>query len=143
MPDIHTSVIPALRLRGCLNAGMPLEIASTPGQRRRAAGERVEDQEQAHRSRGLDVERRRIGNRAERPEHVPNSATPTVTNIIATKKYVGIANTTPDSFTPRRLTIMTNATKTSAMATRCSNNAGNADVICATPEDTETATVRM
>ena len=30
MPDIQSSVIPALRLRGSLKAGMPFEIASTP-----------------------------------------------------------------------------------------------------------------
>ena len=30
MIDIQISVVPALRLRGCLKAGMPLEIASTP-----------------------------------------------------------------------------------------------------------------
>ena len=30
MPAIHIRVMPALRLRGSLKAGMPFEIASTP-----------------------------------------------------------------------------------------------------------------
>jgi hypothetical protein len=56
---------------------------------------------------------------------------------------VGAANTAPDSFTPRRLIIVTSTTNSTASATRCANSTGNADVICATPDDTETATVRM
>jgi hypothetical protein len=39
--------------------------------------------------------------------------------------------------------IITSATHTRAIATRCGKSPGNADVICATPDDTDTATVRM
>ena len=63
IPDIHRSVIPALRLRGSLNAGMPFEIASTPVSA-------VVPLENAWRIRKrliardrLDVERRRVGHR--------------------------------------------------------------------------------
>ena len=61
MPDIHMRVIPALWLRGFLKAGMPFEIASTPVTRRRAARERVEQEEEAERARRLDLERGRVG----------------------------------------------------------------------------------
>ena len=63
MPDIHSRVMPALRLRGSLKAGMPFEIASTPVSA-------VVPLEKAWSSRNRpnargrhDLERRRIGER--------------------------------------------------------------------------------
>ena len=68
---------------------------------------------------------------------------PTVSTIIATKKKVGAAKTAPDSFTPRRFTNITKATRKTASATLCSWTTGNAEATWATPEEMETATVRM
>jgi len=53
------------------------------------------------------------------------------------------AKVAPDSRTPRRLIIMTNSTSPTAMKTRYEYSTGNAETICATPDDTDTATVRM
>jgi hypothetical protein len=66
-----------------------------------------------------------------------------VRNIIPTKKYVGTANTAPDSLTPRRFTIMIKITNVTANPTRCPRSHGKAEAIWATPEETDTATVRM
>ena len=66
-----------------------------------------------------------------------------VSVIIPIKKYVGTAKTRPDSFTPRRLTMVMNAIIASAISTRQGSNPGNAEVIWATPEATLTETVRM
>ena len=49
----------------------------------------------------------------------------------------------PDSFTPRRLITMMANTSVIERATRCANSAGYADASCATPDETDTETVRM
>ena len=54
-----------------------------------------------------------------------------------------MAKIVPDSFTPRRLISITNITSATAIQTRSGYSAGNAEVICATPEEIETATVKM
>src|SRR5262245_28083063 len=75
---------------------------------------------------------------AQRPTPVP-----TITNIAATKAYVGRAKSTPDSRTPRRLTIVMIAMKARERVTSCPASDGAADVRASTPAATETATVRM
>ena len=64
-------------------------------------------------------------------------------NITMTKKYVGIAKAVPDSFTPRKLINMIRKTAATASQTRYGSRYGKADMICATPEEMETATVKM
>ena len=49
----------------------------------------------------------------------------------------------PDSFTPRRLISMTKKISATEISTRYGSSAGNADVIWATPDEIDTATVRM
>ena len=68
---------------------------------------------------------------------------PTVAYITTMKKKVGTATTVPDSRTPRRLMTITAITSTIAIHARCGKSAGNAETSCATPDDIETATVRM
>ena len=143
--DIHTSVMPALRLRGALKAVMPLEMASTPV------------------SAAVPLEKAcRIRNRPTWPTAwVPawmagGSGTaprlpkikrarpsPTVTNIIRIKKYVGMEKAMPDSLTPRRLISMIRPINPTAIATRQGSRMGKADTSWATPDEMDTDTVRM
>ena len=62
---------------------------------------------------------------------------------VATKQYVGMAKAVPDSRTPRRFSRAMTATTITAMRARCPSRAGKAEARLATPEDTETATVRV
>ena len=143
MPDIQSSVIPALRLRGSLNAGMPFEIASTPVRA-------VVPLEKACSTRKSPIARvgsTSSGGGSGRAWSVPRRwrtrAVPTVSAIIATKKNVGTAKTKPDSFTPRRFMNITKTTRRTARPTLCSWTTGKAEATCATPDEIETATVRM
>ena len=54
-----------------------------------------------------------------------------------------MAKARPDSFTPRRLMSMMMITMPTAIGTRQGSNAGKAEAICATPDETDTETVRM
>ena len=72
IPDIQSSVIPALRLRGSLNAGMPFEIASTPVSAVVPLENAWRIEEEADRPDRLDVERRRVGHRVQCAEQVPD-----------------------------------------------------------------------
>ncbi len=86
MPAIHSKVIPALRLRGCLKAGMPLEIASTPV----TAVVPLEKAWSSRNSPNARVGTISSGGGSASGCSVPvkwrNRATPTVRYIIATKK---------------------------------------------------------
>jgi hypothetical protein len=68
---------------------------------------------------------------------------PTAISIrrLTTKKYVGSAKIRPDSRMPRRLASVMSTTNPSAISTRLRCQAGNADVIAATPAAMLTATV--
>ena len=55
--------------------------------------------------------------------------------------YVGIANTVPDSRTPRRFASVISRTNPSESSTLYGDSAGSAEVIANTPATTETATV--
>jgi hypothetical protein len=57
--------------------------------------------------------------------------------------YVGIANSTPDSRTPRRFMSVMNAMTTRAIATREPYSPGANETMAATPAATLTDTVRM
>jgi len=52
-------------------------------------------------------------------------------------------NTDPLSFTPRRLMRVTKAMMPTAMGTRQGERSGKADTIWATPDEMDTATVRI
>ena len=56
---------------------------------------------------------------------------------------MGIANTVPDSRTPRRFISAITATTITAMSVTCASSAGNAEARLATPADTDTATVSV
>ncbi len=55
--------------------------------------------------------------------------------------YVGIANTVPDSLTPRRFTNVRTAIIPTDTPTACGASSGTAETMFATPAATETATV--
>ncbi len=63
--------------------------------------------------------------------------------MLRMKKYVGIAKTRPDSFTPRKLPYAITATKKTAIGTSNRTSDGTADARAAVPAATDTATVRM
>ena len=67
--------------------------------------------------------------------------TPTARSIEPMNRYVGIANTRPDSRTPRRLTSVIRTTAPSERAVSYACREVTADVIASTPLETETATV--
>jgi hypothetical protein len=58
-------------------------------------------------------------------------------------RYVGAANALPDSRTPRRFMSVSITTRATLSSTVHGTSAGKADVKLATPEVTDTATVRM
>ncbi len=57
--------------------------------------------------------------------------------------YVGKANEIPDSFTPRRFTSVRSTTRPTLNSTTHGASPGKAETRLATPEVTDTATVRM
>src|SRR6476659_4414499 len=59
------------------------------------------------------------------------------------KRYVGTAKMLPASRTPRRLAIVMSPSAETPIRTRTSPRAGNADTICSTADDVETAAVRL
>ena len=130
MPDIHSSVMPALRLRGSLKAGMPFEIASTPV------------------SAVVPLENACSSRNSVTPPTCAAScsgggSTTAPSEPMNCRKKVGTATTRPDSRTPRRLITITRPTSATAIPTRYGSSPGNAETSCATPEDIDTATVRM
>ena len=54
-----------------------------------------------------------------------------------------MAKIEPDSFTPRKFINMMKTTRTTEIGTRYRKRKGKAEVTWATPEDIETATVRV
>lgn len=59
-----------------------------------------------------------------------------------TKTYVGIANSVPDSRTPRRFISVSSTITATAQSTLCSTTKGTAEPRFSMPEAMETATVR-
>src|SRR3990172_12656381 len=141
--DIQINVIPALRLRGSLKAGIPLEIASTPVNAVVPFEKACSSKNGvAKATEGCTMNSGGLVTRPRLPMAARTRPAPTVRNIIARKKYVGTANARPDSRTPLKFTTITVRTSATARGTRYGNNSGKADVSWATPEDMETATVR-
>ena len=64
-------------------------------------------------------------------------------SITRIKAYVGKLNAMPDSRTPRRLTTVSTTIDTTQSSTVCCSSDGYAEVIAATPDEMDTATVRM
>ena len=56
---------------------------------------------------------------------------------------MGTAKVRPDSFTPRRLASVIRRMSRRQIGTVLDRSSGKADVMAATPADTDTATVRM
>ena len=54
-----------------------------------------------------------------------------------------MAKALPDSLTPRKLMSVTRSTMPRAISTRQFKSVGNAETICATPDEIETATVSV
>ena len=75
------------------------------------------------------------------PLNARSTAQPSIANTMAMNPYVGIANTVPDSLTPRRFTMPSTATMPMHSGTAYGPSTGNADTMFATPAATETATV--
>ena len=57
------------------------------------------------------------------------------------KMYVGIANSAPDSRTPRRFSAVRSTTSPTASGTSCPSRNGRADFAFCTPDEIDTATV--
>ena len=76
---------------------------------------------------------------------IAESTSPTITisAIAAMNMYVGAANNAPAAFTPRRFPNTRTAITTSPSGTVAEVTEGMAEVMAATPEATDTATVRM
>ena len=62
--------------------------------------------------------------------------------MLPTNRYVGAANSLPDSRMPRRFAMATMATAATHRMTRYRNSHGTAEVTAAIPAATLTATVR-
>ena len=150
MTPIHTSVAAAFLDSGFRNAGTPLEMASMPrratapdenarirseqrdaGEERPRSGQLVErllvDRAAASRSPEYDRTRPDAEQRAEGERRTRRS---------------GPAKIRPDSFTPRRLAAVSSDDEAEAeRAPGRSRSSGTAEVMAATPADTDTATV--
>jgi hypothetical protein len=138
-------VVAALRLFGGLNAGTPLEIASTPVSAAHPE-ENVRSSRKANarpvNSRSAAIVRAALGAVRSSPSTKmrtsPVSSMPTMT---IRKPYVGMANAVPDSRSPRRFIAVSTATAVTATPTLCSATYGSTAPRLATPEETDTATV--
>ena len=141
-PAISKSVRDAFCDCGCRNAVTPFEIDSTPvsaAEPEANAFSRT-NSPSAPAPVGSGCGTVAVG-------HVPSVHLPTPTASIAymtaRKAYVGNANISPDSRTPRRFPRVRTRMQPSESSTRCEPSEGAADVIAKTPAATETATVRM
>src|SRR3989304_5030948 len=111
---IHAGVMAAFRDSGGLNAGIPLEIASTPVRA-------VQPEENARRTRNhvnaVVAAGGGVGSGRRSPLSQRRMPVATRTPNVTMKRYVGSAKTRPDSLTPRRLAKAMAAMKTTPRAT--------------------------
>ncbi len=143
-----SSVVAAFLLFGGLNAGTPLEIASTPVSA-------AQPEEKVRNSRKMNAKlvrwlfsaemtRPALGARSSWPRtkmrNRPVRIIPTMTTMNA---YVGMANAVPDSRSPRRLTAVSRTTAPTAKMILFSATNGTTEPRLFTPAETDTATVRM
>ena len=140
MAPISSSVVAAFFDCGRRNAGTPSAIASTPV---RAV---APDENALRTSSALIPEKASssrpavaaVGHPSVAQSQIPRrSVMPTTT----TKPYVGIANSRPASFAPRRFASVTNTMNATAMGVLKGASAGTADVTAIEPAVTLTATV--
>ncbi len=141
-----SSVVAALRLFGALNAGTPLEIASTP-----VSAAQPEEKLRSSRNamaqpvvscHSAAITRSALGARRSSPSTtIRTSPVRIMPMTTIMKPYVGMANAMPESCRPRRLTAVSRATATTAMSTLWSATKGTTEPRFATPEETDTATV--
>ena len=139
------SVVRAFFHSGCLNAGTPLEIASTPVTAAPPDANAFRMIQTA--SRPVTGGTFGIGNCDACDGRVPPTIfampTPIMRIIIKMKKYVGTAKSFPDSRTPRRFPIVIRTMKATEMRIRYGNNDCCNDVSACVPAATDTETVRM
>ena len=127
-----SSVVAALRLFGGLNAGTPLEMASTP-----VSAAQPEENVRSSRNANAKLVRSCCSASITRPalgavrswpstkiRTRPVSSMPMMTIM---KPYVGIANAVPDSRSPRRFIAVSTATAITATPTLCSATNGTTD----------------
>ncbi|CAM5740598.1 hypothetical protein SMICM17S_11442 [Streptomyces microflavus] len=144
---IMASVVAAFLLFGLRKAGTPLLIASTPV---RAA----QPEEKARRRRkssakpaspwcsGL-ISSSEVGACIASPRTSPRNAPhSSMRKTPATKRYVGAANSFPDSLTPRRFIRVSRTIAPTAQRVLCSMTKGIAEPRFSTPAEIDTATVR-
>ncbi|CAM5655644.1 hypothetical protein SCYAM73S_01770 [Streptomyces cyaneofuscatus] len=144
---IIASVVAAFLDFGLRKAGTPLLIASTPV---RAA----QPEEKARRRRktsakpampwcsGL-ISNSEVGACIVSPRTRPRNAPQrSMRKTPATKRYVGTANSFPDSLTPRRFITVSSTMAPTAQSVLCSMTKGIAQSRFSTPAEIDTATVR-
>ena len=140
MPPITASVVAAFLACGRRNAGTPSAMASTPVSA-------VAPDENALAIRNSESVCSTSSGRSavSATGHPPRHSMKPVTSVIAimsTNPYVGIANSEPASFTPRRFAKVTRITRPIAIGTRIGTSASGAtDAIAVVPAVMLTATV--
>ena len=83
-----------------------------------------------------------VGHRAQCAGEVTVETQANRKRVIPKKKYVGSEKADSDSFTPRKLINVITKMMPNEIQTRYGSRSGNADVICATPDEMDTATVK-
>ncbi len=144
---IAARVVAAFLLLGLRKAGTPLLIASTPVSA-------AQPEEKARSSRKTRAKPARpwcsglivyseVGACMVSPRTSPRKAPQMIMmNTPATKRYVGMAKSLPDSLTPRRFISVSSTMAATAQAVLCSTTKGMAEPRFSTPEAMDTATVR-
>src|SRR3954451_21066348 len=144
MPPSNASVVAAFLLLGFWKAGTPLLIASTP-----VSAVQPDANARSNKNASASPTKCSVGFTPQcalsARSCCPDASFITPTTISAPtpnmKAYVGIANAVPDSRKPRRLSSMMTSTMATASSTSCPANEPTAEVMLATPELTDTATV--
>ena len=143
MAPMIPRVLAALCAFGSRKAWTPLAIASTPVSA-------VDPEAKARRIKNSEIEA--TSALTTRPDEAACGQVPSkhctkpvirVTNTVTTKAYVGRANSVLDSLTPRRLARVSRVTRADGDHHPPRRRPGNADVMAATPADTETETVSV
>ena len=124
MLPIHISVVRAFFHSGCLNAGTPFEIASTPVTAAPPEANACRTRKTV--SRCVAVGTSNVFAAVESAEeHAERDRSRCRTPIITMKKYVGTAKIRPDSLMPRRLPSAMSAMNATEMCTRQAKSTGD------------------
>jgi hypothetical protein len=148
MPPSSISVVAALRDFGLRNAGTPLLIASTPvSAAQPCVNERSTSSASARpvsASPCASSSMSALGARTSSPSSSTRVRPQTIiVPMPSMNAYVGIANATPDSRTPRRLMAVSSRIATTANATLFSATIGISAPTLAAAAEIETATVSV